>query len=82
MHHLTPNCIAKINRAHRHHWTANEIARVYGYRRSEVQRVIAGEHRQSQAEHKAAWRARRQRAAMLAAGCDARVIAANFGRTT
>ena len=72
---MNPANIVKINRAHRKGWTANEIARVYGFRRSEVQRVILGEHKKTPAQCKAAWRANQ----LLAAGCDAGVVAANFG---
>jgi len=65
----------KIHTAHRHGWTANEIARVYGYRRCEVQRVIAGEHRKP----RWAYRVAKGSAELLAAGVSEEVVRANFG---
>lgn len=53
---MNHNDTLKINRLHAKGWTANEIARAYGYRRSQVQRIILGQHRKSRAECVAAWR--------------------------
>lgn len=72
---MNHNDTLKISRAHAKGWTANEIARAYGYRRSQVQRIILGQHRKSRAECLAAWRANK----LLAAGHDAAIVRANFG---
>lgn len=72
---MTNNDIAKINRLRAKGWTANEIARVYGYRRSEVERVLLGLHRKSAAACKATWRANK----LANEGHDPKIITACFG---
>lgn len=76
---MTPTVRANILKAYHKRMSVGDIARVYGYQRSLVQRALIGENlRPSEALRREDIR-QRAIAELLADGCDPAVVAANFG---